>query len=126
MTVLLVVLGGAVGAPLRYLVDQLLRSRYGSAFPWGTLAVNVAGSLVLGVVAGAVSGGAPAWLATLVGTGFCGALTTFSTFGYETLRLVEEGQPIRGAVNVAVSLLAGLGACTAGWLLAVTLIARAT
>jgi CrcB protein len=82
MTLVLVVVGGAVGASLRYLTDLLVQSRHDSVFPWGTLAVNVAGSLLFGGLASAVAtGAAPTWLLSLVGTGFCGALTTFSTFG---------------------------------------------
>ena len=118
MTALLVVAGAVVGAPLRYLTDLLVQSRHDTVFPWGTLTVNVAGSLILGTVAGAVSGGAPTWLLTLVGTGFCGALTTFSTFGFETVRLVEEGSALEAFLNAGVSLLVGLVACAGGWVLA--------
>jgi len=79
--------------------------------------VNVAGSLILGATASAVANaGASAWL-TLVGTGFCGALTTFSTFGFETVRLVEEGSWIEALLNVTVSLAAGMLAVLAGWAL---------
>ncbi len=115
MTVLLVALGAAVGAPLRYLTDRLVQSRHGSRFPWGTLTVNLAGSLILGFVTGLPH--APA-VAALVGTGFCGALTTYSTFGYETLRLAREGARWQAAANVALSVLAGLGAAFVGLLLA--------
>jgi CrcB protein len=122
LTALLVVAGAVVGAPLRYLTDLLVQSRHDTVFPWGTLTVNVAGSLILGAVAGAVSGGAPGWLLTLVGTGFCGALTTFSTFGFETLRLVEDGSVLEAVLNSMVSLLVGLVACAGGWVLAAALI----
>lgn len=116
MTVLLVLVGGAVGAPLRYLADLLVQARHDSVLPWGTLTVNVVGSLVLGVVASAVvHAGSPAWLLTLVGTGFCGALTTFSTFGFETLRLLEDGSWAEALVNVGLSLVAGMLAVVAGW-----------
>jgi len=118
VTVVLVLLGGAVGAPLRYLTDLLVQSRHDSILPWGTLTVNVVGSFVLGVVAAAVAvGGAPAWLMTLLGTGFCGALTTFSTFGFETVRLLEDGSLLEAVVNVVVSLAVGLLAVSAGWAL---------
>ncbi|MQA77373.1 MAG: fluoride efflux transporter CrcB [Streptosporangiales bacterium] len=114
--VLLVVVGGAIGAPLRYVTDRLVQQRHDQLFPWGTLTVNAVGSLILGVVAGLSSAGVvPAWVAVLVGTGFCGALTTFSTFSYETLRLLEEGAPLEAALNVAASLVIGLGAATAGY-----------
>ncbi|BCJ71804.1 putative fluoride ion transporter CrcB 2 [Catellatospora sp. IY07-71] len=119
MTVLLVALGAAVGAPLRYLVDRAVQSRHDSVFPWGTLVVNVAGSFVLGLLAGGtVAGAVPGSLMFLLGTGFCGALTTYSTFGYETLRLAETGATGLAVLNVAVSATLGLGAAAAGYLLA--------
>ena len=114
MTMLMVLLGGAIGAPARYLTDLAVQRLHGTVFPWGTWTVNVAGSLLLGAVAGASP---PTWLVTLVGTGLCGALTTFSTFGFETVRLVEEGDHAAAAWNVAGSLAAGLAAVTVGWLL---------
>lgn len=122
MTLVLVLVGGAIGAPLRYLADLFLQSRHDSVLPWGTLSVNVIGSAVLGAVAAAVSvGGAPSWLLTLVGTGFCGALTTFSTFGFETLRLLEDGSFLEAATNTVLSLAIGLGACGAAWAAVVAL-----
>jgi CrcB protein len=120
-TALVVVAGALVGAPLRYVTELELRRRLESAFPWGTLVVNVVGSAVLGVVAGAVSVGAPQWLATGVGTGLCGALTTFSTFSYESVRLAEDGAARTAALYVGASLAVGLAACAAGWLLGVSL-----
>ncbi|MFD3512493.1 fluoride efflux transporter CrcB [Streptomyces sp. NPDC058657] len=115
MNWLLVVVGGAIGAPLRYLTDRAVRARQGAGFPWGTLTVNAAGSLVLGVVTGAVAAGAASNSVQLfVGTGLCGALTTYSTFSYETLRLAEGGQRFLAGANVAVSVLAGLGAVGLG------------
>jgi CrcB protein len=114
---LLVALGGAVGAPLRYVTEFVVSSLHDTVFPWGTWVVNVVGSLVLGVVAGLVTAGAPAWLGTLVGTGICGALTTFSSFGYETVRLAEEGAVGAAALNVVGSLAAGVVACAVGYAL---------
>lgn len=123
MTIAMVLLGGAIGAPLRYLTDRLVQSRHDSVFPWGTFTVNVVGSLVLGVVAATVVGtGAPTWVLTLVGTGFCGALTTFSTFGFETVRLLEEGSVLTALSNCAASLVVGLGACAGGYALAAALV----
>lgn len=115
MTLLLVALGAAVGAPLRYLTDRLVRSRHDSVFPWGTLVVNVAGSLLLGFLIGLPAGSA---LTALLGTGLCGALTTYSTFSYDTLRLAQDGARLLAAVNVAVSIAAGLAAALIGLLLA--------
>jgi fluoride exporter len=116
MTLLLVLAGGAVGAPLRYLTDVLVRARHGGVFPWGTLGVNVAGSLVLGALASAVSNaGAPQWLLTVGGTGLCGALTTFSAFGFETYRFLEDRSWLQALLNVTLSIGLGLVAVTVGW-----------
>ena len=114
MIALWVALGAAVGAPLRYLTDRAVQSRHETVFPWGTLSVNVAGSFVLGlVVAGAAALG-PVTQA-LVGTGFCGALTTYSTFGWESLALFERGRPGPAVGNVLGSVLAGVAAASAGY-----------
>jgi fluoride exporter len=115
MTVLLVAVGAAIGAPLRYLVDRAVRSRHDGVFPWGTFAVNVAGSLMLGFVAGLQSSGP---VLALVGTGFCGALTTYSTFGHETLRLTEEGAGWYAVLNAAASVTCCVVAGSAGLALA--------
>jgi CrcB protein len=113
VTLLLVALGGVFGAPLRYLVDRAVQGRHDSVFPWGTFAVNVAGSLVLGLVAG-LSGA----VYSLLGVGFCGAFTTYSTFSYETLRLLEGGSRFYALANVVANVLAGLGAMFLGLALA--------
>lgn len=118
MTALLVLIGGAIGAPARYLTDVMIQSRHRSMLPWGTITVNVVGSFVLGLVAGLTDAGhLPASMLTLVGTGFCGALTTFSTFSYETVRLANAGQWRAAVGNVALSLAAGLAAVCLGWLI---------
>ena len=123
MTVLLVLVGGALGAPLRYLTDVIVSSRHGSAVPWGTFTVNVVGSFILGATAGAVTAtDGPEWVLTLIGTGFCGALTTFSTFGFETVRLVEKGSLRAAAVNITASLVVGMVACAGGWSLVAALV----
>ncbi|MFK8909866.1 fluoride efflux transporter FluC [Streptomyces sp. YS-3] len=111
MTWLLVVVGAAVGAPLRYLTDRAVQARHDSVFPWGTFVVNAAGSLLLGALAGAT---ASSGTYALLGTGLCGALTTYSTFSYETLRLAERGWKFLAAANVAASVLVGLGAVFLG------------
>ncbi|MFF9769146.1 fluoride efflux transporter CrcB [Streptomyces sp. NPDC053086] len=118
MNWLLVAVGAVIGAPLRYLTDRAVQARHDSFFPWGTFVVNVVGCLVLGLLTGAVSAGAAGpQLRLLVGTGLCGALTTYSTFSYETLRLTEAGSGLYAAVNVVASVVAGLAAAFAGaWL----------
>ncbi|MEV6973407.1 fluoride efflux transporter CrcB [Kitasatospora sp. NPDC093806] len=115
MNWLLVVAGAVVGAPLRYLTDRAVRSRRDSVFPWGTFTVNAVGCLVLGLVTGAVAAGAASsQVQLLLGTGLCGALTTYSTFSYETLRLAESGAGRYALANVLGSVLAGLAAVWAG------------
>lgn len=111
MTVLLVALGAAVGAPVRYLADRGVQAWLGSGFPWGTLAVNMTGCLVLGLLAG--SGTTPAAVTAAVGTGFCGALTTYSTFGWEATTLPAR----RATAYVLLSTTVGLAAAALGWVL---------
>ncbi|MEZ0067797.1 CrcB protein [Streptacidiphilus sp. MAP12-20] len=118
MAVLLVFLGGMLGAPLRYLTDRAVQARHDSVFPWGTLTVNVVGSFVLGgVAAGAARHGWSPDVGLFVGTGVCGGLTTFSTFGYETLRLLGARSLTEATLNVLGSLAAGLAAAAAGFAL---------
>ncbi|MFI0895088.1 fluoride efflux transporter CrcB [Streptomyces sp. NPDC020983] len=115
MNWLLVIAGAAVGAPVRYLTDRAVQSRHDSVFPWGTFVVNTSGSLVLGTLTGAALAGAvSSHVQLLLGTGLCGALTTYSTFSYETLRLAEDGARAYAAGNALLSVAAGLGAAFAG------------
>ncbi|MER7787913.1 fluoride efflux transporter CrcB [Streptomyces sp. NPDC097640] len=119
MNWLLLVAGAMVGAPLRYLTDRAVQARHDSVFPWGTFVVNLSGCLVLGLLTGAVTAGAASsHLQLLLGTGLCGALTTYSTFSYETLRLAEDGARLFAAANVVVSVAAGVGAAFGGVALA--------
>ncbi|GLY05983.1 MULTISPECIES: fluoride efflux transporter CrcB [Actinoplanes] len=111
MTPLMVIVGAAIGAPVRYLTDQAMRKRFGPDFPWATLTVNVAGSFILGLVLGLHL---PPTLVALLGTGFCGALTTYSTFGWDTLTLARRGAPAAATAYVLLSVLAGLGAAALG------------
>jgi fluoride exporter len=115
VSVLFVVVGAAVGAPLRYITDRLLQGRHDSQFPWGTLMANMAGSALLGFVYGLPASHA---VQLLVGTGFCGALTTYSTFSYETLILLKSGGRTMALLNVIASVLAGLGAAYVGMAIA--------
>ncbi|MFE3589146.1 fluoride efflux transporter CrcB [Streptomyces niveus] len=115
---LLVAIGGVVGAPLRYLTDRAVQARHDSVFPWGTFTVNVVGSLLLGLLTGAaLSGTAGHTVQLLLGTGLCGAMTTYSTFSYETLRLAESGARFFAAANVIASVAAGIGAVFGGFAL---------
>ncbi|MFD4986115.1 fluoride efflux transporter CrcB [Streptomyces sp. NPDC058374] len=115
MNWLLVVVGGMIGAPLRYLTDRAVQRRHSSDFPWGTLAVNMCGSLVLGLLIGALlTGSASENLLLFAGTGICGAYTTYSTFSYETLRLAESGARAAAFANVALSVTAALGSAVVG------------
>lgn len=112
MTPLLVVAGALAGAPLRLLVIRLA-ARGGRDPAWGTLAVNVVGSTLLGLVLGAAT--APPAVVALVGTGFCGTLTTFSTFGADVLRMVEQRQLARGLAHLVTSVVLGVGAAAAAY-----------
>ena len=115
----LVAAGGAVGAPLRYLTDRFVQRRHDSLFPWGTFTVNVVGSLILGLLAGAALVGAGTSTAGLIlGVGLCGALTTYSTLSYETARLIEQRAQLYAFANIAGSVLAGLVAVTLGYVVA--------
>ncbi|WP_231640743.1 fluoride efflux transporter CrcB [Nocardiopsis sp. NRRL B-16309] len=108
--------GSALGAVGRYLIDRFVQSLGPTVLPWGTFTVNTGGSLVLGlVVAAAASGALPGAATAALGTGFCGALTTFSTLSYETLRLAESGARGYAALNVVLTVMAGLAAASLGW-----------
>ncbi|GAA1957738.1 fluoride efflux transporter CrcB [Amycolatopsis minnesotensis] len=114
MTVALVFAGAMAGAPLRYLTDRAVRNRHDALFPWGTFSVNLIGCLILGGLAGAGMA-VPAPLSALLGTGFCGALTTYSTFSYETLQLFERRAYRYAALNVVTTVVACLGAALLGY-----------
>ena len=106
----LMAIGGA-GSVLRFLVDGMVSSRTGRAFPYGTMVVNVSGAIVLGLLTGlALSGDA----ALLAGTAAVGSYTTFSTWMLESQRLTEERQVRGAALNIGVSLILGVAAAAAG------------
>ncbi|MBO1270325.1 MULTISPECIES: fluoride efflux transporter CrcB [Shewanella] len=100
-----VALGGATGAVLRNLISLFMIQLFGSAFPFGTLAVNVLGSFLMGVVfaLGQLSHVSPE-IKALIGVGFLGALTTFSTFSNETLLLIQGGEWLKAFLNVVLNL----------------------
>ena len=125
MTLAYVALGGALGALARYGISGWVYDRMGEAFPWGTLVVNLLGCLLLGLVIRwlQVSAVSPVMRPFLT-IGLLGAFTTFSTFSYETVALLQEGQWLRAAVYVGGSVALGLVAMMAGMALA-TAFARA-
>ncbi|MCA1824304.1 MAG: fluoride efflux transporter CrcB [Frankia sp.] len=113
------VAAGAVGAPARYLLDAAVQGRTDGAFPWGTLAINASGSLVLGFVTGlGLYHALPAAPRLVIGTGFCGAYTTFSTFTFETVRLAEGGALNEAVRNVVATVVVGGLAAALGLALA--------
>jgi len=110
---LLVAVGAAAGAPTRWWVDQQVQQRMTPVLPWGTFAVNLVGSFALGLLVSAGGSGSNLYLA--VGVGFLGALTTFSSFGWETHRLAEDGAELMATVNVLGSVAGCLAAAALGW-----------
>jgi len=123
MSLLFVALGGAAGAVTRYGVSGWVYTRFSDSFPWGTLVVNVLGSLLLGFfLAYAESSIVSPELRRAVTIGFLGAFTTFSTFAYESVALMEDGEWLRAGGYVAGSLILGVGAVLAGLALASTLL----
>jgi fluoride exporter len=110
--------GGLVGAPCRFLVDRWVTRRSATSVPLGTIVINIVGCALLGVIARLVATEhqTHGLLYAAVGTGFCGAFTTFSTFTWETLALFEDGLFGAAAVNVVASLVLGIGAAAVGYL----------
>lgn len=115
LLLLLVSLAGGLGAAARFALDSLLTARTGSALPWGTVTVNLTGSFVLGLLTGLAGQHVlPEDVATVLGAGFLGGYTTFSTASLETVRLLQEGRTTAGVLVgagtlVTTVLLAGLG-----------------
>jgi fluoride exporter len=119
VTVLAVAIAGALGAPSRYLVERAISLRRARRFPWGTFVVNVTGSFALGFVTGlALYHSLAATPKAVVGTGFIGAYTTFSTYAYETVDVAERESSRLGGTYAIVSLVAGVAAATLGLVLA--------
>ncbi|MEO9330277.1 fluoride efflux transporter FluC [Gordonia aurantiaca] len=110
-----VMVAGALGAVVRFVVDGAVRARWPSVTPWGTFVINVTGSALLGVLAGLVIfHAAPSELQAIVGTGFCGGYTTFSTASLEAVRLAQNGHRVRAGVYAVGTLIASVAACVAG------------
>lgn len=119
MTALCIALAGALGAVTRFGLDAAVRARRQTDFPWATVVINVSGSFVLGIVTGFVlfHGVDPRWR-LILGVGFCGGYTTFSTASFETVRLAQKGRYGVAAVNGLGTLASTAGAAAVGLLLA--------
>ena len=116
MIVALALVAGAVGAVTRFVLDATVKRRWRSSFPLATAVINITGSLLLGVLAGLVLfHGQPSVWQTIVGTGFCGGYTTFSTASFETVGLVQRGRSAYALLNAVGSLLLSVAACAAGF-----------
>lgn len=110
---------GAIGAPTRFLLDGFVQDHTSGAFPWGTFVINMSGSLLLGFLTGlGLYHAFPSTPKAVLGTGFCGAYTTFSTWTFETIRLLEEGAVRDAMLNAGMSLLVGMAAAATGLALA--------
>lgn len=117
--VLAVAAAASVGAVCRYLLDLAIEHRTAAAWPLGTLVINLTGSFALGFLVGlGLYHGLGDQPRTVIGTGFVGAYTTFSTFSYETVRLLEDGSHRHALLNIATSTAGGLAAVAAGLALA--------
>jgi CrcB protein len=113
-----VALAGAAGALARYAVHAAVQSRAASRFPFGTVVVNLSGSFALGLIVGLVTyQGMNTDVRTIAGTGFLGAYTTFSSYSYDTVGLLEDGAPRAAVVNAIGSIALGLLAATVGFVL---------
>ena len=120
LKLLAVAVGGAVGACTRYVVSQWAAGRFGADFPYGTLIVNVVGCFIIGVFLTLTTERlivSPYWR-LVVAVGFLGGLTTFSSIGYETLRLVDAANLLPAISNVALNVCVSLFATWAGMMLA--------
>jgi CrcB protein len=112
---LAVAAAAAVGAACRYLLDQFVQHQHDQTLPWGTFVINVSGSLLLGLVTGlSIHHGLPATPTAIVGAGFAGGYTTWSTYIWESLALAETGALLAAGVNLLGSLAVGLAAAAAG------------
>jgi len=117
VTLLLVLVGGALGALARHEATTRTRER-GATAAGATMAVNLLGSLVLGLVAGAVQSGAPDWLLPLLGVGFCGAFTTFSSHAVEVAAAIQEQRARHALADLGLSLVLGVALAALGWWIA--------
>ncbi len=106
---------GGLGAATRFGVDGALSSRVRTIFPWATFAINVSGSLALGLLTALSAGLLPSELVLVAGTGFLGGYTTFSTTSYETVRLLSERRYVASLSNAVGTLAASVAAAALGY-----------
>lgn len=110
-SIVFIAAGGALGALCRYLTGMLASAAFGPSFPVGTLIVNIVGCFVIGSVYALQPSGL---FSEFLLQGFCGALTTFSTFSLDSFRLLQQGYTGRAAANIVLNMALGLGAAAAG------------
>jgi CrcB protein len=125
LTVLQIALGGALGALSRWYVGGWVQRAGGATFPIGTFVINVTGSFLLALIVALLEGltAPPAWRAFL-GVGFCGAYTTFSTYSFESARLLQDGEWTRGGLYLVGSVLVSLSVTLVGFRAAAAILAR--
>jgi CrcB protein len=117
--ILIVGAGGFAGSVARFLSQQAIARLYPSSFPWGTLTVNIAGCLIIGIVYGLGEKGGilSPEMRLLLATGFCGGFTTFSSFAYDNVGLLRDGELLYALLYIAASVVIGLVAAYLGVLL---------
>jgi CrcB protein len=118
-TLLLIGLGGSIGSILRYLTSVVIEKYYATIFPLATLIINILGCLLIGIIMGLleknhVTDSSMKWLLV---TGYCGGFTTFSAFGYENIRLLQNGNILLALVYISASIILGLGSVWLGFVL---------
>ena len=126
MVPLAIFMGAGIGGVSRYALGHWIHGLAGAGFPWGTLAINISGSLLLALIYGLLDSSplpSPEWRAFL-GIGFCGGFTTFSAFSYETIRLLQIGRWERGLTYAVLSVVLCLGAAILGFRLASEIVHR--
>jgi fluoride exporter len=116
---LFVGMGGFIGANARFIVARWAADRWGTGFPWGTFIINIVGCLILGLFMTLADklAWSDAWRFTIA-IGFVGAFTTFSTYEYESFKLVADGQLVRAAANIIGSVIVGFAGVCVGVVLA--------